>query len=233
MKIKSLLSLILLFCFTTISFAQNPSDGCAGVPVLTVNGTCTNTNFGMPGSYSDGGLVNATCASAGQDRDDGWYQFTATATSTTIEASADRAIAISVWTTCAGTQLAPTANTCDIVTTGNTASITFATVATTTYFVQIHRRGGNNNASIATGSVCVYSAVAPTCSDGIQNQGETGIDCGGPCAACVPTCSDGIQNQGETGVDCGGPCIACGACSTDAAIAALPYNQTGLNTNGA
>ena len=23
-----------------------------------------------------------------------------------------------------------------------------------------------------------------TCSDGIQNQGETGIDCGGPCAAC-------------------------------------------------
>jgi hypothetical protein len=25
----------------------------------------------------------------------------------------------------------------------------------------------------------------------------------------VPTCSDGIQNQGETGVDCGGPCSAC------------------------
>ena len=25
----------------------------------------------------------------------------------------------------------------------------------------------------------------PTCSDGIQNQGETGVDCGGPCSACV------------------------------------------------
>lgn len=55
---------------------------------------------------------------------------------------------------------------------------------------------------------------AATCSDGIQNQGETGIDCGGPCAACstttpTATCSDGIQNQGETGVDCGGPCAAC------------------------
>ncbi len=24
-----------------------------------------------------------------------------------------------------------------------------------------------------------------TCSDGIQNQGETGIDCGGPCEACL------------------------------------------------
>lgn len=47
-----------------------------------------------------------------------------------------------------------------------------------------------------------------TCNDGIQNQGETGIDCGGPCAPC-PTCNDGIQNQGETGIDCGGPCQPC------------------------
>lgn len=40
-----------------------------------------------------------------------------------------------------------------------------------------------------------------------------------PCSAC-PTCNDGIQNQGETGVDCGGPCAACyvdaGAGGTDA-----------------
>ncbi len=28
------------------------------------------------------------------------------------------------------------------------------------------------------------STPTPTCSDGIQNQGETGIDCGGPCSAC-------------------------------------------------
>jgi CxxC motif-containing protein (DUF1111 family) len=49
-----------------------------------------------------------------------------------------------------------------------------------------------------------------TCSDGIKNQGETGVDCGGPCGACAATCSDGIQNQTETGVDCGGPCAACG-----------------------
>ncbi len=55
-------------------------------------------------------------------------------------------------------------------------------------------------------------APCPTCNDGIQNQGETGIDCGGPCAPCV-TCSDGIQNQGEEGIDCGGPCPACASCS--------------------
>lgn len=55
-------------------------------------------------------------------------------------------------------------------------------------------------------------APCPSCSDGIQNQGEEDVDCGAPCAAC-PTCSDGIQNQGETGVDCGGPCAAlCPTC---------------------
>ncbi len=31
-----------------------------------------------------------------------------------------------------------------------------------------------------------------TCSDGIQNQGETGVDCGGPCTACSTGCS---QNE--------------------------------------
>ncbi|MBK9149901.1 MAG: hypothetical protein IPM26_02470 [Saprospiraceae bacterium] len=31
---------------------------------------------------------------------------------------------------------------------------------------------------------CKKEDPAATCSDGIQNQGETGIDCGGPCQAC-------------------------------------------------
>jgi hypothetical protein len=54
---------------------------------------------------------------------------------------------------------------------------------------------------------CAYQ---PTCSDGIQNGGETGVDCGGPCEPCLlASCFDGIQNQNETGIDCGGPCKAC------------------------
>jgi hypothetical protein len=57
--------------------------------------------------------------------------------------------------------------------------------------------------------------VIETCSDGIQNQNETGIDCGGICTPC-PTCSDGIQNQDETGIDCGGVCP--NTCSTGAGI---------------
>ncbi len=60
----------------------------------------------------------------------------------------------------------------------------------------------------------VSAVVAGTCSDGIKNQDETGIDCGGAtCSPCTSgaTCSDGIQNQDETGVDCGG--ASCSACA--------------------
>jgi hypothetical protein len=54
-----------------------------------------------------------------------------------------------------------------------------------------------------------------TCDDGIKNQDETNIDCGGTvCDVCVvvpvETCSDGVKNQDETDIDCGGTiCDAC------------------------
>lgn len=63
--------------------------------------------------------------------------------------------------------------------------------------------------SVANAS-CTSACGPPSCSDGIQNGNETGVDCGGPdCPAC-PTCNDGIQNGDETGVDCGGSsCAPC------------------------
>ncbi len=52
--------------------------------------------------------------------------------------------------------------------------------------------------------------VTETCNDGILNNGETEVDCGGPnCSACpveVATCSDGILNGDEIEVDFGGSC---------------------------
>jgi len=56
-------------------------------------------------------------------------------------------------------------------------------------------------------------APEPTCTDGVQNGDETGVDCGGPdCPACPPSCDDGILNNGEIEIDCGGPnCDPCAA----------------------
>ena len=72
-----------------------------------------------------------------------------------------------------------------------------------------------------------------SCVDGLKNQVETGVDCGGSCQKCqdgtacatasdckssycsahgiclTPSCTDGENDQGESGVDCGGSCAPC------------------------
>jgi hypothetical protein len=89
-------------------------------------------------------------------------------------------------------------------------------------------------------SICTNGKCAtPTCSDNVQNQDETGQDCGGSCSPCAdgynclrhgdcisgvckasaagmpntcqpPSCTDGVMNGDETAVDCGGPmCPPC------------------------
>ena len=74
---------------------------------------------------------------------------------------------------------------------------------------------GGARESLLTSGGCGGDGGPPeTCSDGILNNGETEVDCGGPnCEPCggEETCSDGILNNGETEVDCGGPnCEPCG-----------------------
>jgi len=89
-----------------------------------------------------------------------------------------------------------------------------------------------------TGSgVTVDNTSKPaTCNDGVKNDDETAVDCGGSCPKCgedkscdinrdcltgycniysicaFPNCNDTVKNGNETGIDCGGgACPACGA----------------------
>jgi hypothetical protein len=101
--------------------------------------------------------------------------------------------------------------------------------------------------------VCSPGVITPpSCSDGVQNFGETDVDCGGPeCGPCddglgcvqaddcmsqvcqggvcqAPSCSDGVQNGTETGTDCGGPCPACPVvCNEQTYQAESMYHSTG------
>ncbi len=77
---------------------------------------------------------------------------------------------------------------------------------------------------------CLFetSSLPSSCFDGLQNQGESGLDCGGPCSRVCPSCVDGVLNQGEIGVDCGGPCPVCG--SQPKAVCEIPNSQTTLET---
>ncbi len=68
-----------------------------------------------------------------------------------------------------------------------------------------------NEESIDCGGICEACPPVETCDDGLLNQNEEAIDCGGVCEACPPvaTCDDGVLNQDEEGIDCGGSCEAC------------------------
>ena len=82
--------------------------------------------------------------------------------------------------------------------------------------------------------------AAPSCTDKVQNGGETDVDCGGSCPACAdgkkcskgadcssgvcdaasglckaPSCTDKLKNGDETDVDCGGS--KCSKCASGAA----------------
>jgi hypothetical protein len=93
---------------------------------------------------------------------------------------------------------------------------------------QSEASGGAFGSSELT-NFCVGGGAGPTCTDGVQNGNETGVDCGGPdCPAC-PSCTDGVQNGNETGVDCGGPdCPACPTCNDGIQNG----NETGVDCGG-
>src|SRR5262245_50619748 len=89
-------------------------------------------------------------------------------------------------------------------------------------------------AILCLGLTCCADDVGPqpNCVDGIQNAGETGVDCGGTCEPCdvivvgtclagacvLPPCENGVRDNQETDVDCGGgTCRKCAggrACET-------------------
>ncbi len=101
--------------------------------------------------------------------------------------------------------------------------------------------GGVYDAIIEGENVEMYEFIEdvpllPNCFDGIQNQDETGIDCGGVCEfnfglVCPPdeTCFDGIMNQDETGIDYGG---VCGIGGEPAPAGPEPTNFVDVNVDG-
>lgn len=146
-----------------IATAQNPSDGCTGVPALSVGSSCSTISYTLPGSYTNGALLTASCFASGNDRDDGWYSVTAPSTGTmTVSLDGDQGHTLAIFTTCGGgTELA-----CDQQASGTTATVSFSATSGVTYYVQVHRNQGNNTANMA-GTICAYMGAAA----------GSGVDC--------------------------------------------------------
>ncbi|WP_461587329.1 immunoglobulin-like domain-containing protein [Winogradskyella sp.] len=84
----------------------------------------------------------------------------------------------------------------------NSQSIDLSTYAGSSIQLRFNRFvGGTWQADIAIDNINLSEPTVPTCSDGIQNGDETGVDCGGSCAPC--STADVVLNEGyfETGWD--------------------------------
>ena len=81
---------------------------------------------------------------------------------------------------------------------GYDATLTDAQVKSVLYSTAIDMGAPGNDSEYANGRVNALGAIqalsgggGPTCSDGVQNGNETGVDCGGPdCPPCNTGCSD-------------------------------------------
>jgi len=191
MTTQSILKLVsrvfILLSFFSLSFSGSAQNACMGsmniTPAIGVYGAGTLIGNGTPGNIQICLTANNLIASGMAC---GSAQF--------VISNANGSAIQVIWSgaTPLGTCITVTATNgyayiaLNCAAAGSTASITWNTMS-----------GGS-------------SACIATCTDGIQNQGETGIDCGGPCQPC--SCTNGIQDAGETGIDCGGSCAPCGTC---------------------
>lgn len=67
------------------------------------------------------------------------------------------------------------------------------------------------------------------CFNGILDDNETGIDCGGPCPDCSTLCGDGELNGNEEEIDCGGP--DCPPCPPNTDWPQIGYNAQRTSFN--
>ena len=84
------------------------------------------------------------------------------------------------------------------------------------------------------------SNINEHCYNGIQDSGETGVDCGGTCPSCdwvnsqgwgMNSCNNGIKDPDEIGIDCGGPCRPCGG-AAQCSNCKKDGDETGVDCGG-
>lgn len=87
------------------------------------------------------------------------------------------------------------------------------------------------------------SDINEHCYNGIKDDNEAGIDCGGNCPPCGWTppgsadgwisdpCNNGVKDNDETGIDCGGACRPCGG-TTQCSNCKKDGDETGIDCGG-
>lgn len=149
--------LIILFCLLSLNYFAQGADNCGGATVLPVNAACvtdaiTNNENGRP----EAGIPSPGCGAGVNPGSDVWYRITGTGGNVDINLSgSNRDASLAIWSDCPATTLIS----CLPITAGSSGSIIFPTVAATTYYIQITRRSGGDNANMG-GNICATNVSA-------------------------------------------------------------------------
>lgn len=192
---KKIRLFIIAFFATSTIFAQ--SDLCSGATVLTPGVSCITTAYTIPQGFGNE-LTSPSCATSYRD---GWYQFTATATSCTITATnsnRDMGLAAYNGTTCvAGNFIA---GSCVDATGGvGTETLILTTVVGQVYKIRVMRTN-NAGTNSMDGTICVT----------IPNTPPTNDQCGGAIAASCGNTYLGSTTQATSTNDPTGTCVTSG-----------------------
>lgn len=165
MNIKYLYFTLLYLLLTNFCFSQ--TDGCgAGSTVLTpgaAGAACTPVAGSTTAAFTDS---NQGCT-AGNENDDGFYQFVATSTShtITIDGAANFDAVIGAYNTCGGTQ--PTGGTCVDATGGDgieTLTLSGLTIGNT-YFISVHDFVAPASGGFGDFTICITTPNPPPAND--------------------------------------------------------------------
>lgn len=174
MYLKRLFTTVLFFAFVKFSNAQTDACG-AGATLLTPASSCTPVAGSTVTGFTDS---NQGCVNGNED-DDAYYQFIATATThtVTVDGAANFDAVLGVYNSCGGTQ--PTGGGCTDVTFGDgieTVNLSGLTIGNT-YFICVHdyAAGGGDFTICVTGP-----PTNDACSSPISLTPASG-------SGCVPT----------------------------------------------
>ncbi|NMH24584.1 IPT/TIG domain-containing protein, partial [Flavobacterium solisilvae] len=162
----------------TICVTSPISDLCANATPLTVNTSCSTTNFNITNAFTDDGP--APCN--GTSYKDGWYTFTTDADTYYVTAQGQsndtKQFGLALYT---GTCGALTQVSCTVPGANNANLTNISVLPNTTYLLRIMRTGGNN---FMNGTICVFKSelTVPSsgnnsytmCSGNLYDSGGTG-----------------------------------------------------------
>jgi hypothetical protein len=188
-----------------VSLAIGDNDDCSGAFEA-----CPGTTYsGSTNSATNDG--SASCGTS-DSSPDVWYSYVpdsnGTATFSLCTGTSYDSV-ISIHSGCPGTSANELGCDDDYCGGGGPSQVTINVTAGNTYYIRVTGWYGSTGqyGLTITGPDCIPSA---SCSDGIQNQGEERIDCGGPCPACECTadgpCNDYVFCNGEEWCDDYGHC---------------------------